>query len=207
MTGPDLRTVAGVELVRCGTWELSTGPWTVAPDDLASAVTAHQAGVVRSPVVKIGHVDPRFDGEPAVGRVDRLRVVDNGTVLLGDLIGLPAWLADGVLASAYPDRSVEGELDFVDASGTTWPFVLSAVALLGVTAPGVSSLRSLADVGALYGVAASRGARTVALRLTHPPGADPAVHRRVAVRAAAARRRHRRAAILLAAIDAATTTL
>ena len=30
----NLRTIRGVELVRVGTWEISTGVWTVTADDL-----------------------------------------------------------------------------------------------------------------------------------------------------------------------------
>jgi len=196
----DLRTIPGVELIRCGVWDLSTGPWTVTPADLVAAVAAHRAGVLRKPVVKIGHLDERFDGEPALGHLDNLRIVDGGQTLIGDLVGVPALLAD-VAASAYPDRSVEGIQGFTDASGTSYGFVLTAVALLGATGPGVSTLRSLADVGQLYGVAAATGRRVIRL---HTTGSGPTdTRRRVVVRAAAARRRHRRAAILIAAIDAA----
>lgn len=196
----DLRTIPGVELIRCGVWDLSTGPWTVTPDDLVAAVAAHRAGVLRKPVVKIGHLDERFDGEPALGYVDNLRIVDGGQTLLGDLVGVPALLAD-VAASAYPDRSVEGIQGFTDATGQTYSFVLSGLALLGATAPGVSTLRSLADVGQLYGLAAATGRRVIRLHTTTPGVTDS--RRRVVVRAAAARRRHRRAEILIAAIDAA----
>ncbi len=196
----DLRTIVGVELIRCGVWDLSTGPWTVTPADLVAAVAAHRAGVLRKPVVKIGHLDERFDCEPALGYVDNLRITDNGQTLVGDLVGVPALLAD-VAASAYPDRSVEGIQGFTDPSGTSYGFVLTAVALLGATAPGVSTLRSLADVGQLYGLAAATGQRVIRLHTTAPGVTDS--RRRVVVRAAAARRRHRRAAILIAAIDAA----
>ena len=72
----DLRTIPGVELIRCGVWDLSTGPWTVTPADLVAAVAAHRAGVLRKPVVKIGHLDERFDGEPALGHLDNLTIVD-----------------------------------------------------------------------------------------------------------------------------------
>jgi len=78
---------------------------------------------------------------------------------------------------------------------------LTALSLLGATAPGVSALRSLADVGQLYGVAAATGRRVIQLRTTAPGVTDTRL--RVVVRAAAARRRHRRAEILIAAIDAA----
>ena len=201
MTILDLRTISGVELIRVGTWEISTGTWTVTPADLVAAVAAHRAGVLRKPVVKIGHLDERFDGEPALGHLDNLTITDNGHTLLGDLVGVPALLAD-VAASAYPSRSVEGIQDYTDPAGNSYSFVLTAVALLGATAPGVSALRSLADVGQLYGIAAAAtGRRVIRLHTTAPGVTD--TRRRVVVRVAAARRRHRRAAILIAAIEAA----
>ncbi len=198
----DLRTIPGVELIRTGTWDLSTGPWEVTPADLLAAVAAHRAGAVRRPPVKLGHVDPRFDGEPSYGYVDNLRIVDNGQTLVGDLVGLPPMLAD-LIPVAYADRSVEGVQGFVDASGQAYSFALTGVALLGAEQPGVTSLRSLADVGALYGlgVAAATGQRVI--RLHTPALSVTETRRRVVVRAAAARRRHRRAAILIAAYDAA----
>lgn len=198
----DLRTIPGVELIRTGTWDLSTGPWEVTPADLLAAVAAHRAGAVRRPPVKIGHVDARFDGEPSYGYVDSLRIVDNGQTLVGDLVGLPPMLAD-LIPVAYADRSIEGVQGFVDASGQAYSFVVTAVALLGAEQPGVTSLRSLADVGQLYGldVAAATGQRVVRLHTTAPGVTD--TRRRVVVRAAAARRRHRRAEILIAAYDAA----
>jgi len=86
--------------------------------------------------------------------VSNLAVSTGGVQLVGDYSGIPAWLGD-VLASAYPDRSVEGEYEYRCQIGHTHPFVLTAVALLGVTAPGVGTLASLQDVAALYGVAAA----------------------------------------------------
>ncbi len=156
-----LATVPGVELIRTGKWAISTGDWTVNAADLASAVAALNCPAVRKPRLKLGHVDPRFnaagvggpalDGEPAVGWVDNLRVADNGQTLVGDYRGVPGWLGQ-VMASAYPDRSVEGFHGYRCQLGHTHPFVLTGVALLGVTPPGVGTLTSLSDVARLYGV-------------------------------------------------------
>lgn len=153
---PPLARLANVELIQTGTWNVSTGTWTVTTDDLADAVAALECPSVRRPVLKLGHTDPRFDGEPCVGYVDHLAVADAGRTLVGDYAGMPGWLGD-VLASAYPDRSVEGEYDYRCQMGHVHPFVLHAVALLGVTAPGIGTLESLQDVAALYGVIAKSG--------------------------------------------------
>lgn len=48
MPRPSLRTIRNVELVKVGVHEISTGTWTVTPDDLRSAVEAARAGVIRA---------------------------------------------------------------------------------------------------------------------------------------------------------------
>ncbi|MFI7073574.1 2'-5' RNA ligase family protein [Micromonospora sediminicola] len=152
----------GVELVRAGSWALSTGRWDASPADLAAAVAASHCPAVRRPVLWIGHTDERFtprggDGEPTIGWIENMRLADGGHTLIGDYVGVPAWL-DQVMASAYPDRSIEGAYNRRCQLGHTHPFILDGVALLGVTRPGVGTLRSLQsldDVRALYGLAAS----------------------------------------------------
>lgn len=130
---PDFRTRPGIEIARVGTYRLTTGPFTFTRDHLAAAVKNATTGP--APRLKIGHVDDRFDGEPAIGRVTNLRLTDNGDVLLGDFTDVPAWLDDH-LESAYPGRSLE-------ASATDTDMKISNVALLGVTLPGISSLADL----------------------------------------------------------------
>lgn len=174
-----LVTVPSVELIHTGTWEISTGTWEVTTETLESAVAAHVAGVVRRPPLKLGHDDPRFDGQPAVGYLDNLRVTADGQTLVGDYVGVPQWLAD-VLASAYPNRSVEGVHDVVAVDGARYPFVLTACALLGVTDPGISTL---ADIPAFFGVAAK------AVAVTVPATETPATA--LAVALASARRARR----------------
>lgn len=157
----DLVTIKGVELAKVGSWHTSTGPFDVDRALLEHIVEAHQAHVMRHPVIKLGHVDPRFDGQPAVGYVDNLRV--DGDVLLGDFAGVPRAFAD-IAATAFPDRSVEVFYQFEDQAGTTWPAVLTAVALLGASAPAVSALTSWQGVAELFTAASASGPRM--LRLT-----------------------------------------
>ena len=76
---PVLKTIPNVELIKVGTWPISTGMWTVTSDDLYAAVSALESPAIRRPVLKLGHSDSRFDGEPAVGWVDNLRVSDDGS--------------------------------------------------------------------------------------------------------------------------------
>lgn len=152
---PPLSRLPNVELMHSGTWSASTGVHTFTSDDFAYAVAALDCPAVRRPYLKLGHTDPRFDGEPAVGWIDNLTTVDSGHGLQGDYVGMPGWLGP-ILASAYPDRSIEGSWDYRCALGHTHPFVLTGVALLGITAPAIGTLESLQDVATLYGVAASR---------------------------------------------------
>ena len=149
-----LVSIPGVELAQAGTWRLSSGEATITREDLAAAVAALDCPAVRNPVLKLGHVDSRFDGEPAVGWVSNLRLADDGNTVVGDYRGMPAWLGD-ILPSAYPDRSIEATRQFRCQIGHTHQMVITAVALLGVTAPGIGTLESLQDVAALY---ASNGA-------------------------------------------------
>lgn len=163
-TVPELSNLPGVQLMRTGQWETSTGRFTFTPDDLAEAVAAQACPAIRKPVLKLGHTDPRFDGEPAVGWVESLAVSDDGHSLDGDYVGMPGWLGP-VLASAYPDRSIEGEYRYKCALGHTHPFVVTAVALLGVTEPAIGTLESLQDVAKLYGVAAASPATGEPVRI------------------------------------------
>jgi hypothetical protein len=184
---PDLHTLRGIELIKVGTWSPNCpdGDWTVTPEHLAAAIDAHRAGVLRKPPLKIGHTDPRFDGGPALGYVDHLRVTDGGTTLVGDLINVPGAVAK-LLPHAYPDRSVECLVDFTDQAGTAWPLVLTGLALLGAADPAVETLQSLQDVGALYGI--DIAAKRVVLASNH---GDQHRARAVAVAAARRRRIHR----------------
>lgn len=143
---------------------------------------AHNAGVLRRPVLKIGHTDPRFDGSPALGRLDNLRVTDSGRALVCDLVDVPRAIA-ALLPAAYPDRSVEALQEYQAPDGTVWPMVITGLALLGETASGIETL---ADVASLYDVAGSRRV-IAAAAVFHPEQTD--IRRQRAVAVAAARRR------------------
>jgi hypothetical protein len=151
---PALVTVPDVDLVAAGTWNLMSGEATFTTADLAAAVEAAQCPSVGPPVIKLGHSDPKaWPGEPAVGRVANMALSAEGTKITGDLAGMPGWLGP-VMSSAYPNRSIEGAWDFACQIGHVHPFVITALALLGTSRPGVGVLSSLDDVAELYGVAA-----------------------------------------------------
>lgn len=151
MVLPALSNQPNVEIAQTGQWDISTGTVTLTDDDFANAIAALDCPAVRNPVLKIGHTDTRFDGEPAIGWVDNMATTDSGHTIVGDFVGMPGWLGP-VLASAYPDRSMEATWDFMCQLGHVHPFVIKAVALLGVTPPGIGTLESLQDVASLYGV-------------------------------------------------------
>ncbi|WP_062367912.1 phage protease [Gordonia sp. QH-12] len=148
---PVLATIPRVELGSVGTWDISNiAGWHPTADDFASAVAALDCPAVRRPVLKLGHSDG--PGDPAIGVIDNLAVTDEGQTLVGDFVGVPSWLAAAddegrsVIASAYPDRSGEWEHNYVCQLGHTHPFVLHAMALLGVVRPGIGTLESLYDL-------------------------------------------------------------
>ncbi|QFG09630.1 capsid maturation protease [Gordonia phage Pipp] len=148
---PVLATIPRVELGSVGTWNISNiDGWHPTAEDFASAVAALDCPGVRRPVLKPGHSDG--PGDPTIGLVDNLAITDDGQTLVGDFVGVPAWLAAAdtegrsVIASAYADRSGEWEHNYVCQIGHTHPFVLHAVALLGVERPGIGTLESLYDL-------------------------------------------------------------
>lgn len=161
----NLVTVPGVELMRVGKWNLSTGEWECTTKEIAAAIDAHDKGLLRKPVIRLGHNDPRFSGDPAVGWLDNLRASEDGQALIGDMVGVPEWLAE-ILPSAYPSRSIEGLYDYTAPDGSEHEFVLTGLALLGATRPGVESLQSLQDVARLYDIAAAGQVGGKAIELT-----------------------------------------
>jgi hypothetical protein len=186
-----LRTLPNIELAAVGTWKASTGETTFTLQDFTDAVAALDCPGVRNPVIKLGHDEEdstsgvRWDGEPAVGWVANMRVA--GAKIVGDLTGLPAWLADAdenglsVLAAAYPDRSIEIYRPFVCQIGHAHPSVITALSLLGVYAPGVGVLKSMQDVYAVFTTTdeepakAAAGSRrlTVSVRLAAAEPREP----------------------------------
>lgn len=143
----------GVELARVGTWDLAIGGRkSFTAEDFADAVAASLDPDYGIMPIRPGHTDPRFDGEPALGRVINLRTA--GDRLVGDLVDLPQWLTQRIHA-AYPERSVEGYTNVTSPTGKRYRLVLTALALLGVAPP---AMKGLADLPA----AVAAGAELIA---------------------------------------------
>ena len=148
VTQPALVTVPNVQLLEVGEeWETSTGSFTFTPEDLVSCIQSQEDPSLRTPVVKLGHVDPRFDGQPSLGKIENMRLENNSQTLVGDLVAMPLWLAQ-IMYTAYPRRSIEGQFNFTTRTGNTWPLILTGVALLGDMYPAIDTLE---DIQALWG--------------------------------------------------------
>jgi hypothetical protein len=148
-----LVTIPNVEIASTGTWEASNGTFTFTTKDLQAAIAACDDPAVKEPRLIIGHTDgaigpgmsPQegfFGEQPSLGRFTNLRMADNNQTLVGDLMGVPEWLAE-IMPTAYPNRSIEGYWDVVSATGKEHQFVIPRVAILGVNLPAVATLEDL----------------------------------------------------------------
>jgi hypothetical protein len=158
----------GVELARPGPWKVASGDGNFTAEMLRDAADFFTASGGQAVPIKLGHVDDRWDGEPAFGSVTNVRYIedDRGPVLLGDLRDMPGWLSAAAPRS-WPNRSIEGWQDFT-YEGREYSLILSGLAFLGVTPPAVRNIRSLADLQTA--LAASSAQRVLA---SAPPD-DPA---------------------------------
>lgn len=140
----------------------STGPFTPTSTMLEEAVAAQADPHVPAPRIKIGHVDNPLNAEfqdimddlnkgldsasePALGTIQNMEIDNEGQTLIGDLYGVPSWLA-AILSTAYPARSIEGGAWKNDANNKEYAFCLTALSLLGVAWPGCTSLSDLQDL-------------------------------------------------------------
>ncbi len=146
------RDLKGVELLAVGTWDGQGCPkggceFTRQHIDQAVKAGKELQGAFDAPV-KLGHDDDQkllqTDGYPAAGWVKNLRRV--GEKLVGDLMKVPEKVAELIDAGAYRKRSVELKEDY-EVDGTTYPLVLTGLALLGADLPAVEGL---SDITKLY---------------------------------------------------------
>lgn len=162
-----------VELARPGLWKLSSGETEFTADMLRDAADFFAASGGQAVPVKLGHTDNRFngDGEPAFGSVTNVRYTedDRGPVLLGDIVDMPEWLGASA-PKRWPNRSIEGWRNF-HYNGRDYSLILSGLAFLGVTPPGVRNIKSLADLQTA--LAASSAVRLVASAPLDDPAEPP----------------------------------
>jgi hypothetical protein len=149
----ELVTLPGVPIVRTGTYDLSSGTTTFSEEDIASAVEAFANDpAIKAPRIKIASLekalglDPNdHGGEPAFGWADNLTASVNGQELLADL-HVPQWIADA-MEYAYPALSIEGTPPgWISATGRQYDLVITAVALLGVHWPGITTLDDFREI-------------------------------------------------------------
>lgn len=149
----ELVTIPNVELCETGIdWPASTGPVTFTQDDLISASEApYLDSAIKLPRMRFGHTGAGtsihdsmagFTEQPCVGKFVNLRVENEGNLLVADLVGVPAWLAE-ILPIAYPNRSVEAYFEVSTSTGKKHRMVVTSVALLGENLPGVQTLEDL----------------------------------------------------------------
>lgn len=156
-TKPQLTTVADVPILKTGIeYPLASGPTTFTPEDLAAAVAAQSDPAVPQPRIWIGHPDDERihgtrrtgppSGEPALGKVTDMRLTEDGNCIVGDLTGVPLWLAN-IMASCFPSRSIEGRFNVKTPTGKSHRLIINGLALLGVVWPGVMTIE---DIASLY---------------------------------------------------------
>lgn len=157
--------IKGVELAKVGVWAGGDGrgrptQLDISREDLAAAVEAYEFALAEGGAsaaevpIKLGHTMAQEvfgdlaakmeDGAPAYGWVGNLRL--KGDTLVGDYLRVPAKLAGMMKSGAWRNRSIEFYRNTkwpLSASGKTFRMVMSAVAVLGATAPAV---KGLADI-------------------------------------------------------------
>lgn len=154
-----LVTIPNVPIVSTGTYHLASGITTFTEEHLRAAIAAQDDPAVTAPRLKIGHMSDFGDGEPCFGKVLNMYLGDNDQTIYGDYVGVPVWLAE-LMPTAYPARSIEGAFDAqVAEDKPPHALLITAVSLLGVVAPGVSTLEDLPD---LYGEEAPEGLEIIA---------------------------------------------
>ena len=183
MPKPALRTIRDVELIRTGVHEISTGTWEVRPEDLVSAVEAHKAGVLETPCHPHRARRPQVRRRPRDGADRQFTHHRHGQASRRGFRRGPRRYP-ALLPHRYPSRSVEARTNVTDRDGREFSLVLTAVALLGATAPGIDDLHELDTV-------AASGRRIVLASVTYGP-VNPDQRRRAVQVAAARRRRNNR---------------
>ncbi len=167
------RDLLGVEILSTGGPIHGAGSppegdfWTA--DDLrAMAAADEELGDELKPPAKIGHSDlqalVRNSGDdlgltitpgemPAVGWLENVRVNDDGSKLLADILAVPEKLAELIEAGAWRPRSVELSRITSQVTGKVYDWVVTGLAWLGGKLPAVTTLDDVVALYADHGVA------------------------------------------------------
>jgi hypothetical protein len=145
---PGLQTVDIPHVHLCKVGEWNGRPYTQGEFAEAARTAAELKDAYHIPV-KLGHDDGQTllgqtDGDPAFGWVENVQA--EGDDLYGDFKNVPVHLAQLIKSGGYRGRSCEFWLN-TEYGGKDRPFMLKAVALLGVDAPAVEGLT---DITSLY---------------------------------------------------------
>lgn len=149
-----LVTFYNVELIEVGEWLTSTGPAEFTKAHLLAIMASQGDPYVKEPRLILGHTpggkwepgpgmgkDGFFGEQPAIGKFVNLRIIEDDTKIVADLVGVPGWLGD-ILPTAYPNRSVEVYFDVTTTKGQ-YAAIMPRVAALGINLPAVASLEDL----------------------------------------------------------------
>jgi hypothetical protein len=143
----NLKEIKQVEIFSSGTWNGDT----YTADDLDEMVRAFTENRGRfRPYLKLGHNEEQSliqaDGLPAAGWVGNIYRI--GEKLFADFVDIPAKIYELIENRAY--RKVSCEIYWnVQIDGKEYPYLLSAVALLGADTPAVMNL---SDILSMYGL-------------------------------------------------------
>lgn len=146
----DFVTVADMPIAMVGMdFPVSTGTISLTEADLLDAVASQGDPAVKSPRLKLGHgivntlnAVEAGGGMPSFGHIENLRYNPDDMTLYGDYVDVPAWLAE-IMPAAYANRSFEGMQGATTVTGKKWRLLISAVSLIGVSWPGISTLPDL----------------------------------------------------------------
>jgi hypothetical protein len=159
----ELVTVPNITLISVGSW-LAGGSSpgkskevVFTEDDLKNIMASLEAPDVKEPRMILGHTPPTegpgmsavadegfFGEQPAIGKFINCHLTADNQDIVGDLVGVPAWLAK-ILPTAYPNRSVEVYWDVPSGipGAANHACIMPRVALLGTNLPAVATLEDL----------------------------------------------------------------
>lgn len=166
----DGKSIAAVEVFAAGEWN---GDY-YSTDDLDEMVKAYEENKqTLKPALKLGHDEEQKllqrDGYPAAGWVENLRRV--GDKLVADFKQVPSKIYDAIKKGAYKKVSSEIYWD-IKLGEKSYKRFLSAVSLLGVDLPAVSSLSDILQLYRLESFKTYADKESIVKTYQHQPKKD-----------------------------------